>query len=327
MQDYANRQTPKLFLSGCRNPVKQKVPGWNDPKWLHTAWWGELRLSVNLKSGLHVGSQQMELVSDGRKLLKILARGADSCPCIPGTSWKGAMRSLAELLSPSAFLGESPAPKTRGSNLPETDWANSLFGFLGYRGRISFSDSVFSDKKEEKTFMLGEGQVARQFQPRINREGKLKTYPGNPDWATGGTKQTVEMVFPSGRKGRLPRLVVMLDGLWDWEVGWLLTVLGQHPKYMFTHQIGYGRNQGFGRVRLLLKTMKLQQGRAGLGTVAKANLDDGQAMHDLATRFTDQYFGELKACSPNDEELERVKDSLVQLQGLDRLGGNGGGRS
>lgn len=123
---------------------------------------GQLVLSLEVVTPLHIGSGSFRLIN-GQVARAFLRRG--ETPVIPGSSLKGAVRSLAEATSRSCL---SQPPGRHCSRLKDAlppgshvhcDEHNAciacrIFGFVndrrGYRGRVFFSEFVPGDKIELK---------------------------------------------------------------------------------------------------------------------------------------------------------------------------------
>ncbi|WP_217267332.1 RAMP superfamily CRISPR-associated protein [Thermanaeromonas sp. C210] len=115
-------------------------------------WTGKLVLELEVVTPLHIGSGSLRLIG-GQPVQTFLRRG--ETPVIPGSSLKGAVRSLAEAVARSC-LAQSPArsvarldnafpPGVRTQCTEEAACITCrLFGFTGndkgYRGRVMFGE-------------------------------------------------------------------------------------------------------------------------------------------------------------------------------------------
>ena len=183
---------------------------------------------------------------------------------IPGASLKGALRSLAEALSPScvSVAGgnvRSLLPKAllRCSDVQKLCPACRIFGMSGkeesYMGRISVTDGVVPLEKLNvvstpilRTPARGRG---RGLPPLYLDRGKLK-----------GRK------FYEHRKtafGPEPRIVIKenttiqsflyFSNLSEAELGLIIAALGNHPNHPFPIKIGAGKPIGMGSVEVRVK--------------------------------------------------------------------------
>jgi hypothetical protein len=115
---------------------------------------GSMTCILTALTPIHIGSGVYELAGDNpvRGLMT-----ADGKAIVPGTSLKGAIRSIAEAISDSCMritrlrVGEAPAcnevrSKHRGKNQEKGGETKlcpccRIFGGLGYQGRVSFTDA------------------------------------------------------------------------------------------------------------------------------------------------------------------------------------------
>lgn len=254
---------PTFWLQASSTPLLAPPRAHNDPAFLRETLWGRLRFAVATVTPLSVGCEEWRL--SGNRFLRAMVEGAGGS-VIPGTSWKGTVRALAEVLAPCE---QYPEAGTAGQGLCP---AASLFGCIGRQGRIgriSFGDTLFS---EENGLVRREVRsVPRAFPPHQKKEGMLKCYRDPQQSSSGGECDAIETVrtdapkkFDAATLQKLPVLEIFCNGLYDHEVGWILTALGQHPTYPFLLAVGYAKPQRFGRVRLIPYTRNaLKRGRHG----------------------------------------------------------------
>lgn len=112
-------------------------------------WSGRLELEIEVVSDyLYVGSGEFKLFTlQGREQACYAFARRNGRLIIPGTSIKGAVRSVAEALSNSCVLQIAKGERVPRSHDPCKDErllcpACRLFGSTGYRGRVHFSDAV-----------------------------------------------------------------------------------------------------------------------------------------------------------------------------------------
>ncbi|MCG3144834.1 MAG: hypothetical protein HONDAALG_02307 [Gammaproteobacteria bacterium] len=112
------------------------------------AYTGKLDCFLRALTPIHVGSGIYELVNDDpvRGLIT-----ADGKVIVPGTSLKGAVRSIAEAISDSCLrivrkeIENNLAAKAGPcKDLAQLCACCSIFGALGYQGRVSFNDARLS---------------------------------------------------------------------------------------------------------------------------------------------------------------------------------------
>jgi CRISPR/Cas system CSM-associated protein Csm3 (group 7 of RAMP superfamily) len=114
---------------------------------------GRLDGTLSLVTPMHVGSGIYDL-RQGEVIRGLVFNGSD--PVIPGTSLKGAVRSTAEAISRSCLRitrreiqrslssrQAEPCKNVRAASSGRSDLCTccSLFGALGYRGRVAFGEA------------------------------------------------------------------------------------------------------------------------------------------------------------------------------------------
>jgi hypothetical protein len=107
-------------------------------------------------SPIHVASGTIELTATQPSLVKAHFR-VNGRPAIPGSSLKGAIRSIVEAISnPPSCLRVTKAPRDsipfnvhRCDNKEKLCIACRMFGAMGYLGRIIFNDSILREGSTE----------------------------------------------------------------------------------------------------------------------------------------------------------------------------------
>lgn len=133
-------------LSRPAGPVERRAPPPHDA-WRSDLFTGTLGLQLQIATGQYVspGTGRLALVPTGKGGGEIVAQqAATACgaPILPGSGIKGAVRTLYELLSFSCDPFARGADRCQPTSCCD---ACSLFGLLGYSGRLSFSDAVAAD--------------------------------------------------------------------------------------------------------------------------------------------------------------------------------------
>ena len=117
---------------------------------------GEIACIMTAKTPIHVGAGFFELGKDAGYakfdgVVKAIIK-EDGFPIIPGSSLKGAFRSISEAISYSCTLG-----KTKGYGFPSCEAkdekskiciACSIYGAMGFMGRVSFSQATLIKKED-----------------------------------------------------------------------------------------------------------------------------------------------------------------------------------
>lgn len=126
---------------------------------------GQLILEMTTITPVHVGSGLYELLNN--RPVRGLAKTIKGVPIIPGTSIKGAVRSTVEAISASCvrvannYVKDDLVDGVTPCQLIDRDKARKelciacqIFGGLGYRGRVSFSDAHKINGPEPTTYRV-----------------------------------------------------------------------------------------------------------------------------------------------------------------------------
>jgi len=157
---------PYAFVPIPDAPMKPEKPTGHD-HYEGDLLTGTITGSLVALSPIHVASGAIELTGKLPSLVKAHFR-CEGKPTIPGSSLKGAIRSIVEAISkPPSCLRISQA---RSDNLPpnvrrclnkdQLCLACRMFGAMGYLGQVHFSDAVAQQSKTEIV------QIPSLFPPR-----------------------------------------------------------------------------------------------------------------------------------------------------------------
>jgi len=235
---------------------------------------GSIQGTLVALSPLHVASGSIELTGGQPSLVKAHFRCGDR-PAIPGSSLKGAIRSIVEAISdpPSCARVTQARRDTLPPRIPACREvkANSrkdaqlclacrMFGAMGYLGRLRFYDAI-QEGEDPKTI-----QIPSLFQPRTRENiyydhGQVKGRKfymhgqGNGQAATGNVP--IE-VCPVG--SQFP-LRIEFDNLSREELGLLLVALGQADPPLFP-KLGGGKPACCGSMRVEIASVTTYNGDA-----------------------------------------------------------------
>lgn len=235
---------------------------------------GSLRCDLALLRPLQVASGLLDLVRTdrGEQLAAqhaTVARRGRAVYVLPGSSLKGALRTLAEAVSPSCFSIASarvreyvPAPLRRCSHIDELCPACRLFGMTGsgrqsYMGNVQVVDVLLPPE--------GKATIVRTpllWTPARSRRGLPNRYVQGRD--VRGRKFYFHGQMASGpdarvalQAGQILHATINFDNLSQALLGVLLTALGLNPKYPFPIKLGAGKPVGMGSVEVRLTTVVL----------------------------------------------------------------------
>ncbi len=199
---------------------------------------GELKGEITALSPVHVASGMMELT--GRRDFPLVKAHTshNGRPIIPGSSLKGAIRSIVEAISPSCVR----ITRLRTNQLPNKSVACNkkeslcvacrMFGAMDYLGRVRFSDALL-----QQGYTTDIATIPALYSPRT-REGRYfddnRNVKGRKFYQHGNLAQGNVPIEICPVDAKLD-FKVSFDNLTEGELGLLLIALGLgkpefHPK-------------------------------------------------------------------------------------------------
>ncbi len=244
---------------------------------------GRLELTMQTLTPVHVGSGYTDFVKAGAQeylaALQASKRVRDNETLrrrylIPGSSIKGAVRSIVEAITASCvrivqnkYRRYLPSGYVGCSQEDELCLACRLFGAQDYQGHVSFEDAVAPPGS------LVSVETPLLWAPARSKQGR-KFYP-HAKPAQGADPRTC---IKTGTQ--LPLRIHFIN-LSEAELGVLLTALGLHPKYSFPIKLGGGKPVGLGSVKLTLNALHLLQGEQSIqqtGRLGQATTLEGESL-------------------------------------------------
>ncbi|GIV07524.1 MAG: hypothetical protein KatS3mg017_0726 [Fimbriimonadales bacterium] len=288
---------------------------------------GALILRIETLTPVHVGSGYSDFVKAGnREPLAALQvskrmRGVGTVRrryIIPGSSFKGAVRSIVEAITRSCvrvIQGQHRRylPQGYGGciSIDELCPACRLFGAQDYQAHVSFEDAV---APEGSLVLLdtpllwtpargGQGLPPRYLDSRNKAKGRKFYSHAKP--AQGADPRTCIKTGAIIQNWRVHFL-----NLTEAELGVLLTALGLHPDYQFPIKVGGGKPVGLGSIKLCLEAMQLIQGENAIrqtGRLGQSQRLQGEALQERVRRLTAQAQSLLE-----EESLKALADILAE---------------
>lgn len=245
-------------------PTLQRPAGHH--KFLPDRLHGTLFLTLKVQTSLHVSTGVVVMGSDiGSRvpLIKTMAQGVDQKLSIQGSSLKGCIRSVYEAITNSTlavitskYREKIPRERLPCRNKEELCPASQVFGALDWQGLIDFSDA----KCESTSFTTG-------FMPSL-----YAPRPPRQAYYTGGMVAGRKFYYHTVRaidKGQNQGIAVQQAGkeytfttqlhfmnLKPAELGTLLIVLGQDPKYPIALKVGGGKPIGMGTMTVTVREIE-----------------------------------------------------------------------
>ena len=267
---------------------------------------GTLELTLHTLTPVHVGLGYSDFIKAGNQ--EYLAALQASKPIredgttrrrylIPGSSIKGAVRSIVEAITCSCI--RITQDRTQGRHRPYIPQGYSgcmsvndlciacrLFGAQDYQGHVSFEDAVAPKGSLVllDTPLLwtpargGHGLPPRYLQGNQARGRKFYRHARPPSGADP------RACIKSGAE--LPLRIHFLN-LSEAELGVLFTALGLHPDHPFPIKLGGGKPVGLGSVQVKCQRINLLQGADALkatGRLGQAKTFAGDDLNDFLTQ-------------------------------------------
>lgn len=226
-------------------PVQREAPLPRD-----TGIWGELQLSLNCETELHIGSGlPQEILLQGRR--RTLAEGMASWPgptgltyYVPGSSLKGAVRVVVEALTPSC-LRVGPGNSSGGCQGDKLCPACQLFGAPRWRGTVAIDDAL--PRKTPEIVFIEVDQ--RYSHPNAPRKGR-RLYGPYP--AIGTSASSAKELLICLPQNTVLDATVRIEGAHPALLGALVLACGLVNEGLPHLRLGGAKNRGLGIVRLHL---------------------------------------------------------------------------
>lgn len=243
---------PFDFVSLPPRVERQKPSGHEQYHAAHLT--GQLQGTLEALSPLHIGSGIIELGQDVELIKTVVRTGGRVV--IPGSSLKGAIRSVVEAISASCVCKVSrEAQRALPRDFRECRQKERLcvacriFGAMGFQGNVAIQDAphIHGAIRTES--------VPELYRPRMRRGAR--DVPGRKFYMHGqvAAGRTPVETCEVGSKFRF---VVQVDNLTQAEWGLLLTALGQHPDYPFKLKMGGAKPVCFGSTDVQIEQIRLE---------------------------------------------------------------------
>lgn len=208
---------------------------------------GRIEATLIVATPLHVSSGQIRL-REGREppLVREITR-VDDAPCIPASTLKGVVRSVAEAITKScvritrAGRGKLPSGAAQCRNKKNLCLACRMFGSLGFEGHVRFDDAVLSSGG------LSIKRMPSLYRPRSRKgvyydHGKVK---GRKFYQHGQTVTDADTPVEVLTAQSQLAFRIRFENLLPAEVGVLLTAVGL-GKPSLTLKFGGGKPACYG---------------------------------------------------------------------------------
>ncbi|MEG4917193.1 MULTISPECIES: RAMP superfamily CRISPR-associated protein [unclassified Microcoleus] len=237
---------------------------------------GTLFLTLKVQTTLHVSTGVVVMGSDiGSRvpLIKTMVQNIDQKLSIQGSSLKGCIRSAYEAITNSTlavitsrYRDKIPQERLPCKNKQELCPASQVFGALDWQGLIEFSDAKCENTGFATGFMPSlyrprPDQRRAYFDARGNVAGR-KFYYHTIRAIDKGQNQGITV--QQAAKEYTFQTQIQFKNLTAAELGTLLIVLGQDPKYPIALKVGGGKPIGMGTMTVEVTAARVLQNKGDL---------------------------------------------------------------
>jgi hypothetical protein len=237
---------------------------------------GTLFLTLKVQTTLHVSTGVVVMGSDiGSRvpLIKTMVQNIDQKLSIQGSSLKGCIRSAYQAITNSTlavitsrYRDKIPQERLPCKNKQELCPASQVFGALDWQGLIEFSDAKCENTGFATGFMPSlyrprPDQRRAYFDARGNVAGR-KFYYHTIRAIDKGQNQGITV--QQAAKEYTFQTQIQFKNLTAAELGTLLIVLGQDPKYPIALKVGGGKPIGMGTMTVEVTAARVLQNKGDL---------------------------------------------------------------
>jgi hypothetical protein len=286
---------------------------------------GTLFLTLKVKTSLHVSTGVVVMGSDINSrvpLIKTMVQGIDQKLSIQGSSLKGCIRSVYEAVTRSCICktkaetnqiphGYRECKISLKKNMVSVCHACQVFGAMDWQGLIDFSDAKCEDAGFSTGFMPSLYRPRpEQRKAYFDQKGKVagrKFYYHTVRAIDKGQNQGIAVQQAAKEYTFTTKL--QFRNLKPEELGTLLIVLGQDPKYPIALKVGGGKPIGMG-------TMIVEVTQATL-------LENAQDLRDRYSAYTPSQSDHLTGQALQQfiqKQIQAAHSRLVQTPQLQELG-------
>jgi hypothetical protein len=317
--DEAGVPKPYELISFPREKLQTNAPAGHH-KYLGDRLHGTLFITLKVQTTLHVSTGVVVMGSDiGSRvpLIKTMIQNVEQKLSIQGSSLKGCIRSTYEAITNSTlavitsrYKDKVPQERLPCKNKEQLCPASQVFGALDWQGLIEFSDA-----KCEKTG-FATGFMPSLYRPRPDQRGAYFDARGN----VAGRKfyyHTIRAIDKGQDRGITVQQAakeytfktqIQFKNLTPAELGTLLIVLGQDPKYPIALKVGGGKPIGMGTMTVEVTAARVLQNQRDLrDRYSSYKPPESDSMNDTALQQFMQ------------KTIQAAHSSLVQATQLQEL--------
>lgn len=254
-------------------PFPQKKPQLKHPvghdRYRSDRLHGKLVLKLTVKTAVHISTGIVAMgqdVGDRIPLIKTMAQGKQQQLTIPGSSLKGVVRSAFEAVTNSTlavvsgrYKRQMPQDRLPCRKKEQLCPASLVFGAMDWQGLIHFTDAACESAQSATGFMPSLYRPRPEQRRAYFEQGQAvgrKFYYNAVKAVSGGDRGIpvqqagTEYVF---------KTELQFKNLTQAELGTLLIILGQDPKYPMALKVGGGKPIGMGTMTVEIEALEKPQ--------------------------------------------------------------------
>ena len=216
---------------------------------------GKVIGTITALSPIYIGSGVIDIGQDVELIKTVVRTGGNAV--IPGSSLKGAIRSVVEAISESCICKVSrdtryamPRDFSECRQKDRLCVSCRMFGAMGFQSNIAIQDAPRI-----------EGQIVTKYVPELYRPRQqrgIRHIPGRKFYKHGEVA-IGETPVEACEKGSKFRFVVQVDNLTQAECGLFLTALGHHTAHPFKIKIGGAKPACFGSIDIEIDEVQVEE--------------------------------------------------------------------
>ena len=259
---------PYELISFPRKRPQLKAPIGHH-RYTKTGYHGTLRLSLRVKTALHVSTGITAMGSDVASrvpLIKTMTQGRSNQLVIQGSSLKGCVRAIYEAITNSTlaivsnrYRQQMPSERLPCRKKDSLCPASQVFGALDWQGLVHFTDARCTAAKSTTGFMPSLYRPRPDQRKAYFENGKAagrKFYHHAREAIDGGSRGTP--IQQAGTEYGFKTELQFLN-LSQAQLGTLLISLGQDAEFPMALKLGGGKPVGLGTVQIEVSEAEVTQ--------------------------------------------------------------------
>jgi len=320
MQKDSQVEKPYSFVDFPSGSIQREKPaGYDQSVPDRLSGWFEVELFTLRPVQVASGITDFIRTQSGERLALTNVVVQKTMPVLPGSSLKGAIRSLLEAICASCIPLTNPrvrpyVPRRLGRCTDQEKLcpACRLFGTQDYQGQVAFEDATAPGASLQLigTPLLwtparsrGRGLPSRYLE---GNEAKGRKFYRHGQLAQGPDPRVVI------KEGVTINTRISFNNLTEADLGLLVSALGNHPEHQFPIKIGAGKPVGMGSVEIRLKAAVLLKGKTAIKAVGRL----GSAAERLEGGNLQVKVKQWTLVAEQGKQPLLLKDQLEELAGI-----------